>query len=411
MKILLVNKFYYPKRGAEKYFLFLEQLLRERGHEVRVFAMESNKNLSSPDAKYFSPEIDLHTKSLLGKIRGAKSIIYNHVAKKIFSQLLTDFQPDIIHAHNIYHQISPSILDAARKMKVPVVMHLHDYKLICPNYKLYSKGKYCKKCINGNYWQCTKNLCVDNSFIKSFWSSLEMTVHHKILKIYEKGVTLFIAPSKFMKNICVEAGWSENKFIVLENISPIKKSAGLPLADYLLYFGALEEEKGIDVLIKAMIGTDKQIKIAGEGSYKEKLMKLSKENHVKVDFLGKLEGKDLDILIEQALAVVIPSRWPENMPLAAIEAMSAGKTIIASDIGGLSELIEDKKNGYLFPVNDNQKLKEIILSFKKEKVIEIGQAAAKSRADKNIDWHYKELIKIYEKLINKELINKKSSVF
>ena len=82
--------------------------------------------------------------------------------------------------------------------------------------------------------------------------------------------------------------------------------------------------------------------------------------------------------------------------------MSSGKTVIASDIGGLSELIEDKKNGYLFPVNDNQKLKEIILSLKKEKVIEIGEAAAKSRADKNIDWHYQELIKIYENLINKK---------
>lgn len=402
MKILLVNKFYYPNRGADKYFLFLEQLLREKGHQVHVFAMASNKNLSSPDAKYFSPEIDLQAQSFWGKIKAAKSIIYNQAAKKRFSQLLKDFQPDIIHAHNIYHQLSPSILDAARKMKIPVVMHLHDYKLICPNYKLYNQGKYCKKCINGNYWQCTKNLCVDNSFIKSFWSSLEMTIHHKILKIYEKGVNLFIAPSKFMKNICLEAGWPENKFVVLENISPIKPITGLALEDYLLYFGALEEEKGIDILIKAVAGTNKKVKIAGEGSYKEKLIKLSQENRVEAEFLGKLEGVDLDRLIEQALAVIIPSRWPENMPLAAIEAMSAGKTVIASDIGGLSELIENKKNAYLFPVNDIQKLRDIIMSLDKNQVIEIGKRAAKSRAEKDVEWHYQELIKIYETLVNKK---------
>lgn len=402
MKILLVNKFYYPNRGADKYFLFLEQLLREKGHEVHVFAMASNKNLSSPDTKYFSPEVDLQAQSFWGKARAAKSIIYNQAAKKRFTNLLTDFQPDIIHAHNIYHQLSPSILDAARKMKIPVVMHLHDYKLICPNYKLYSQGKYCKKCVNGNYWQCTKNLCVDNSFIKSFWSSLEMTIHHKVLKIYEKGVNLFIAPSKFMKNICLEAGWPENKFVVLENISPIKPITGLALEDYLLYFGALEEEKGIDILIKAVAGTNKKVKIAGEGSYKENLMKLSRENKVDIEFLGKLEGADLHILIEQALAVVIPSRWPENMPLAAIEAMSAGKAIIASDIGGLSELIENKKNGYLFPVNDIQKLRDIIMSLDKKQVIEIGKRAAKSRIDKDVEWHYQELIKIYETLVNKK---------
>jgi glycosyltransferase involved in cell wall biosynthesis len=402
MKILLVNKFYYPNRGADKYFLFLEKLLKDRGHEVRVFAMESAKNLPSPDSKYFSPEIDLHSKSISGKLKAALSIIYNQAAKSKFAKLLDDFQPDLIHCHNIYHQLSPSILDAARSRKMPVIMHLHDYKLICPNYKLYNKGQYCKKCINGNYWQCTKNRCVDNSLIKSFWSSLEMTIHHKILKIYKKGVVLFIAPSKFMKNICVEAGWPEDKFTVLENISPVKNNSELPLKDYLLYFGALEEEKGVDVLIRAMTGTNKKIKIAGEGSYKEELLKLSQENKVDVEFLGKLEGTALDILIKQALAIIIPSRWPENMPLAAIEAMAAGKTVIASDIGGLSELIENKKNGYLFPVNDIQSLKEIILSLNKDKAITIGKEAAQSRAGKDVDWHYQELLKIYQNLINKK---------
>lgn len=400
MKILQVNKFYYPHRGADKYFLFLEELLKERGHEVRVFAMNSKKNLNSPDSKYFSPEIDLRARSVFKKIKAAKSIIYNHRAKKNFSKLLQDFKPDIIHCHNIYHQISPSILDVARKMKIPVIMHLHDYKLICPNYKLYNKGKYCKKCIKGNYWQCTRNRCVDNNIISSFWSSLEMMLHHKILKIYEKGISMFIAPSKFMKNICLEAGWPKEKFVVLENISPVKNIKDAKEGDYFLYFGALEEEKGVDTIIKALAKTDKKLKIAGDGSDREKLEKISKDMKVKAEFLGKLTGQELEKVINNSLAVIIASRWPENMPLSAIEAMSAGKAVIASDIGGLSELIEDGKNGYLFPVNDYKKLNNIILSLNNNKLKMLGQEALKSRLDKNIDWHYNELIKIYQKTKN-----------
>ncbi len=402
MKILQVNKFYYPRRGADKYFLFLEKVLTERGHQVRVFSMKGPNNLDSKDKNFFSNNVDLHTKNLKDKFKAAKSVIYNLEAKKKFTSLLNEFTPDIIHCHNIYHQLSPSILDVARKKNIPVVMHLHDYKLICPNYKLYTKGKYCKRCLNGNYFQCTKYRCIDNNLIKSLLASIEMTIHHKFLKIYEKGVDKFIAPSIFIKNICLEAGWDEAKFFILENISPIKVTPVNKLKNYFLYFGALEEEKGIDLAIKAAARSNKELVIAGSGSYKSELEKLGKELNAKLKFTGQVQGTELEKLLSEALAIIIPSRWPENMPLAAIEAMSAAKTIIVSNMGGLPELVENGKTGYIFPTEDFIKLSSIMESISCKEAEKIGKEAFLSRQNKNLDWHYKELINIYNQVIEEK---------
>ncbi|MDD3285449.1 MAG: glycosyltransferase [Patescibacteria group bacterium] len=403
MKILQVNKFYYPNRGADKYFLFLEKLLKNHGHEVKVFAMSSSKNLESPDSPYFAKEIDLHNFSLKNKIRAIRAIIYNQEAKRKFKKLLADFQPDIIHCHNIYHQLSPSILDAARQAKIPVVMHLHDYKLICPNYKLYTEGSACQRCKKHRYWECVKHRCVDNSQSKSLLAAVEMTIHHRFLKIYQKGVSLFIAPSNFMKKICVDFGWPEDKFTVLENISPISvNQMNEELKEYYLYFGALEAEKGIDLLIKAGAESKRPIKIAGIGKAENELRNLATKLQADVEFLGQLYGDHLYQVIAESLAVVIPSRWPENMPLAAIEAMGLGKTVIAADIGGLSELIKTGDNGFLFPPEDWQQLAKYLKQLKIPEALKIGERAAASRKDKTEDWHYQKLITIYQTIINKK---------
>ncbi|HQQ38336.1 MAG TPA: glycosyltransferase [bacterium] len=403
MKILQVNKFYYPHRGADKYFLFLEKLLKSHGHEVRVFAMSSAKNLESPDAPYFAEEIDLHNLTWKNKIKASRAIIYNQEAKRKFKKLLADFRPDLIHCHNIYHQLSPSILDAARQAKIPVVMHLHDYKLICPNYRLYTEGSACQRCCQQRYWECVRHRCLENNFSKSLLAFIEMTVHHRFLKIYKKGVTLFIAPSEFMKKICIDFGWQDDKFIVLENISPINSTKiNSEIKEYFLYFGALEQEKGIDLLIRAGAESKRPIKLAGTGRAEHELRNLALKLKANVEFLGQLQGDKLHQVIAESLAVVIPSRWPENMPLAAIEAMSLGKTVIAANIGGLSELIKTGDNGYLFPPEDWQQLAEYLKQLQAPEALEIGKRAAASRKDKTEDWHYQKLITIYQTVINKK---------
>ncbi|PKM88971.1 hypothetical protein CVU83_00825 [Candidatus Falkowbacteria bacterium HGW-Falkowbacteria-2] len=402
MKILLVNKFYYPNRGADKYFLFLEKLLRENGHEVRVFAMESPLNLPSPDSRYFSKQVDLHVSSLIKKVKIASKIIYNTEAKQKFSSLLADFKPDLIHCHNIYHQLSPSILEAATAAKIPVAMHLHDYKLICPNYRLYTKGAECRRCKKHNYIQCVKHRCIENSYSKSAIAALEMTLHHRVKHIYRDNVQLFIAPSLFMRDVCVDFGWSKEKFRVLENISPtpVSISTDKP-ADYFLYFGALEEEKGVDILLKAAAMANARILIAGEGKDEMRLKDLSVKLGVNVKFAGKLTGEPLKQAINEARAIVIPSRWPENMPLSGIEAMGLGKAVIAAKTGGLPELVKDGVNGLLFSVNNYDELSACLSRMTTEEALRMGADAQKSREGKDEKWHYQKLISIYEELIRK----------
>ena len=133
MKIIEVNKFYYRRGGAESYLLDIEKKLQSEGHQVAIFSMKHPKNQPSVWEKYFVSRLSFNEGSLWDKIRYPFRLFYSFEAKRKFEKLVKDFQPDVIHIHNIYHQISPSILPIAKKYGVPVYMHLHDYKLICPN--------------------------------------------------------------------------------------------------------------------------------------------------------------------------------------------------------------------------------------------------------------------------------------
>lgn len=132
MRILQVNKFNYIRGGAEKYFIEISKNLEELGHQVAIFSMHHPKNNPSPWEKYFVSRLSFNEAKLRDRLITPGRILYSLEAKRKFKSLVKDFKPDIIHIHNIYHQISPSILDVAKKYQIPVVMHLHDYKLICP---------------------------------------------------------------------------------------------------------------------------------------------------------------------------------------------------------------------------------------------------------------------------------------
>lgn len=362
MRILQVNKFYYPQGGADKYFLDLSSALESGGDEVAVFSMASPNNLPSKFGRYFVSNIDFNKTTGKNFLKIPSRIIYSLEAKRKFKKLVEDFKPDIIHIHNIYHQISPSILDVARNAKIPVVMHLHDYKLICPNYQLFVNGKTCEDCKQTKYYHCTQKKCLKKSFSKSLLASLEMYIHHSILRIYEKSIDIFIAPSQFMKKEVISFGWSEKKIEVV--INPYSASLNATEEEitnseeenYLLYFGRLSAEKGLSTLIKAAAISNSQIKIVGEGPEKENLSQESRQLNVKAEFLGFKNGEELKLIILKAKAVIIPSIWYENMPLSLLEALNLGKIVIASNIGGIPEIISDKQNGLLFKPGDKNDL-------------------------------------------------------
>lgn len=406
MKILQVNKYNYVRGGAEKYFIELSKELERLGHQVATFSMKHPKNLPSPWEKYFVPRVSFNEKSFLNSIRRPFRILYSFTARRKFSKLIKQFKPDIIHIHNIYHQLSPSFLPIAKKHKIPVIMHLHDYKLICPNYQLLSHGQICYRCLPNKYGQCLKQRCFKNSFWKSLLATMEMTLHHKTLKIYRKNIDLFIAPSNFMKRTVSAFFWPDDKIKLIYNF-PDKISSSLEseLGDYGLYFGRISPEKGINVLLEALSlsKTKPKFKIVGAGpeleNYQASLKALGLEEQV--EFLGPKYGPDLFKIIAQAKFIVLPSIWAENMPLTLLESMMAQKVVIVSQTGGLPEMIDDKENGFIFRNGDVRDLARVIDSLSNYDLIKMGQRAKEKVVDLVIEKHVVKILETYKEVLNK----------
>jgi glycosyltransferase involved in cell wall biosynthesis len=235
---------------------------------------------------------------------------------------------------------------------------------------------------------------------------LEAYFNVRLMKVYNQ-VDLFIAPSQFMKDAGVRFGLAGKKIINL--CYPIDvKADGLPekdLANYILYFGRLSPEKGIEVLLDAMAKVNSRIslKIAGGGPDNQEL-----ENKIKkiglsqrVELLGEKNDSELSVLLKQALAIVVPSVWPENMPYSMLESLAAGKIVIASRLGGLSEIIKDGVNGFLFKSGDSDELaSKINLAIVRNESIKTIEKNAKNSVSKlNSRDHYDKIIGLYNEIL------------
>ncbi|OGF30526.1 hypothetical protein A3H09_00825 [Candidatus Falkowbacteria bacterium RIFCSPLOWO2_12_FULL_45_13] len=405
LKILQINKFYYLKGGAERYLFNLSKLLEANGHRVIAFSMRDEKNRLSPFGDYFSQPMDLHRFNLKNILK----IFYNWEVARRLEELIKKEKPDLAHLHNIAYQLSPAIIRALKRHKIPIIMTLHDYKIICPNYKLFTRGKPCQRCLGGKYYNCFLNKCSHGRLGQSFLAMLEAYFNVGWLKLYDQ-IDLFIAPSQFMKDVSVKFGRPENKIVNLSYfIEPNKDDlkAG-DLSNYILSFGRLSPEKGIGVLLDAMTKVDGRInlKIAGAGSdylkLKNKIKKL--DLSARVEFTGVKHGPDLSNLIKGALAVVVPSVWPENMPYTVLESLALGKIVIASRIGGLGEVIKDSENGWLFKSGDSAELaKKINLATIRNDFIKIMEHKARASLDQlNVRNHYEKIMELYERILNPE---------
>ncbi len=386
MKILEINKFYFPKRGAEKHFLDLIQLLKNDGHQVAIFAMQHPKNLKTQWSKYFPSTVGYTAEySFKQRLKGIFRGFYSLETKKKINQLLDDFQPDIVHIHNIYHQLSPAILFEIKKRGIPIIMTVHDFKLISPNYNLYHQGKLYTRGKNKKYYQCFFDRCFKNSYLQSFGAMLEMYWHGKILKTYEKNVDLFLTPSIWVKNILAKWGFPEKNIRVLphfisENHLSVKKTSLKPATKMALYAGEISKLKGVENLI-SIFKNYPDFKLYLAGNMKDKIKIPQKKN---IEYLGFLNQTMLTAYIEQATIVISGSKLPETFGLIALEAIAQGKPFVGFNNGAYSEIIKNYQNGFL--AKNNQEMKDFIQKISQEKVQfdehRIYQEARKKFGDK-----------------------------
>lgn len=378
-KLLSLNTYHYRRGGSDAVFFDHDALFKKMGWETAVFTMHHPLNEPSPLSEYFADELEFgNAYSKWQKLKMAGKVIYSWEAKAKLEKLLKNFEPDIAHTHCIYHHLSPSVLSLLRSRGIPSVMTAHDLKLACPAYKMLNKNGVCEKCKNGNLLHLIKNRCIHNSLGASSLVAVESAIH-KIFKLYKKNLDRVIAPSKFFKDKLIEWGWSSEQIVYIPNFIDInsyipKYEAG----DYFLYFGRLAPEKGVDTLIKAAIDSDVKLLIAGTGPYESELRKLVPEDSSQIEFLGFCSGDKLWDLIRNARAIVLPSQWYENAPISVLEAYASGKPVIGARIGGIPEMLEEDKTGYLFESGNRVELSgklEKVKNLPDDTISNMGKAA------------------------------------
>lgn len=351
MKILLVNKYHYLKGGAETYYFTLGKLLEKAGHTVIYFSMSSSENLPCKQENYFVSHKEYVNKTtFIEKIKAFNTLIYSKEAYNKITKLIENEKPDLAILSNIHRQLTTSIIDALYEHKIKIYWVVHDLILLCPNYTmLNNKFEICEKCCGGKYFNCVKNKCVKNSYLKSFLAYREAKYNKK--RNIVKKIDLFIAPSNFYRDKMIEYGFEPNKIKYIPN--PIEIGDYIDSSnnkeDYYIYFGRLSREKGIKTLINACIKTNSKLIILGTGPI-EKELKTYVANFASnlIVFAGFAKGNKLKSYILKSKAVVLPSEWYENGPYSAMEAMALGKPLIVRNNGGLPELVDNGISGYIF---------------------------------------------------------------
>lgn len=403
MKILLINKFFYKKGGAETVFFDTAKLLQDNGHDVSFFSMHHSDNIQSEYDRYFVSNVDYESHNLKNVIKSSGRILYSFEATHCIKKLIEKERPDIVHAHNIYHQLSPSFLSLFKKEKIPIVMTLHDYKIVCASYSMLHKLMVCESCRNGKYYNCFIKKCVKDSWAKSLLNTIEMYLHHKVLNAYGL-IDCYISPSIFLKNKIKEMGFPGivkrlPNFINLEQFIPDFNWQ----ENSIVYFGRISQEKGLLTLIEAVGGIDIKLKIIGDGPIKEKLESVVKNQNLdNVSFLGFKSGDDLRDEIKKSMAVIVPSEWYENNPMSVIEAFALGKPVVGARIGGIPELVSDFETGITFESGNKVDLRDKIkwLIDNPDDLMRMGKNA-RSFAEKELSdtIHYHRLMALYKSLL------------
>lgn len=354
MRILHINKFFDRRDGVDIYLHRLMRYQTEAGHETHVLATRAPQNVPSQDESYFIHRFDFsRSEGWKQDLRKAGAFLWNKEARRATERILNDVKPDAIHLHNIYHHFSTSILTPIRASGIRCVQTLHDYKLACPNYSMFTEGKVCQRCKGGRYTHAIRHHCLAPSFFANALATAEMTMA-KAMQSYERTVHRFLAPSQFMRDIMVEWGEPASKFDIVPNPADLPASPAPSGGGYVLGVGRLAVTKGFETLIRAAVRVPTlPIRIAGTGPDEERLKSIARSiGATNVTFLGFVPSDELREIRMRADAVAVPSVWYENSPLAILEAMGEGLPVIASVIGGIPELVSDGENGLLAAPGD-----------------------------------------------------------
>ena len=412
MKILLIDNFHYRRGGAEVVYLNTGDMLQAHGHEVVWFSQKWEENVPSSTESYFPEGVNVNTDHSIKRLKGLINYFYNNQAAKSLKKLIDSEHPDIAHVHLFWGGLSTSILKVLKQAHIPVVHTVHDYRMVCPGYSFKDGyGRVCEKCHANHFTPCIYNKCAKGNIPMSIIMTMEMyfrnTLYHP-----SKYITAFIFVSRFSRDKHIEHDpkFASTKNRVLYNFSNRDISLYVDLSlstfnSYYLYYGRLSFEKGLHTLILGFSKhKDKCLKIVGAGPLEEELKKLCNEKSItNVEFLGYKTGEELYDIVRRAKFVCVSSECYENNPMTIIESFTLGVPVIGASIGGITEIVEDGKTGFLFESGNIASLEKAIGRSDNLCIEEYQNMKIQSKqfADYNFNQenYYKSLLALYNEVI------------
>jgi FkbM family methyltransferase len=340
MKILIVHNRYRHPGGEDVVFEQERELLEQVGNQVVIY---SRSNL----------EMDAMNSTSQRLVR-VKNMVSSSDTQREFSKLLVAEKPDVVHIHNTFVMVSPSVYSACVDQGVPVVQTLHNYRLLCPAATLFRDGHPCEECVDHSLWRATRHACYRDSHFASASVALMLSVHRQ-RHTWERKVDAYIALSEFARSKFVEGGLPPEKIYVKPNFVSPDPGFGSGARDYALFAGRLSAEKGVSTLLSAWdrLRSPVPLMIVGDGPDREGFeAQVSPRCQSQVSFLGHLSREETLARMRKARLVIVPSECYENFPLIIAEAFACGTPVVCSRLGALQEAVEDGRTGIHFTAGD-----------------------------------------------------------
>lgn len=380
LRILVVHNAYQQSGGEDSVVADELALLRRKGHEV-VELRRDNQEIET-----------------INRAGLAAQTLWSRATQRQALSLMAEHRPAVVHVHNTFPLISPSLYWACARAGVPVVQTLHNFRLACPQAMFLREGRVCESCLGKTPWPALAHGCYRDSRVQTA-VVVGMLALHRTLGTFEHKVSRYIALNEFCKAKFIRAGLPARRIVVKPNFADVAPSMpGLASRRGMLFVGRLSPEKGVDVLGEAWGGCPGlSLRVAGMGPAGSLLA-----SQPGVQMLGQQTPALVDAEMRSALALVLPSICFENFPRTLVEAFGAGLPVIASRIGALAELIQDGKTGLLFDPGDAHDLGRA-MRWAAEHPQEMAQMGdnARARYESNYtpDINYQQLMGIYRSAI------------
>jgi glycosyltransferase involved in cell wall biosynthesis len=392
MKIIIVHNLYQQPGGEDVVVRQEMQMLRDAGHQVLLYERSNHE---------------------VEKFTGVQQLtLFAHTTwspdtRREFEELLSRARPDVVHVHNTFVMISPSIYEACKHAGVPVVQTLHNYRLFCPASTFFRDGLPCEDCISGSLLSSVLHRCYRGSASATAAVATMLTVNHK-RGTYENDINRYIALTNFARDKFIECGLPAEKVAVKPNFVYPDPGERQSIGNWAVFMGRLTPEKGVATALKAwkLLPPEMELKLIGDGPSLHDLQQIAKDLELKnVTFLGRLPRQQAFDYLAHARFLLFPSEWYESFPMTILEAYAHGVPVVASRMGVMPEIVKENQTGLLFEPRNPESLAALVESLWKETGL-IRQLSQNARREYEMfytaDENYRQLMVIYNEVLAKQ---------